>query len=345
MTLVKQLEYPPSPVSLWQRQHLDRSLTNPVDASEAIVGFNAQTGRGPSVGLWARIIGFQQADLDRELRRYSLVKANLMRGTIHMVTARQFLTWRKALQPALERTVGQFCRELIHTTDKQRLLREGRAVLADHDGLTRAEIGKALGTKFPHVDPKALGFAIRLLEPVVEVANRSSWQPQRPRYILASAVLPGEPAEPEEGLRDLLVCYLRRYGPVTAADASYFTGLTGLTEDIRRVAVRVEGVTPRSPTFHVAQESTGECPDAFLLPEYDSTFFAHKQGPLREVRRRLIPNPATRMLGSLYCQAKVVGSWTLDRNGNPMLTPWHKVPSPARAEFERLCRWYHCQGK
>lgn len=65
------------------RQLLDRSGQSVLDVVEHLGGMNAQTPHGPSVGLYARIDDFQQNDLDVLLRRYHIVKANLMRAPRH----------------------------------------------------------------------------------------------------------------------------------------------------------------------------------------------------------------------------------------------------------------------
>lgn len=112
------------------RQGFDRGMDGVVEVVEQLGGMNAQTPRGPSVGLWGRVREFQQDELDGLLRSYQLVKANLLRGTVHLVTRRQYVAWRWALQPALERVVRQFCPRLWDRVDHDVLLREGRALMA-----------------------------------------------------------------------------------------------------------------------------------------------------------------------------------------------------------------------
>src|SRR3954454_24964729 len=99
-------------------------------------------------------------DLDAALRSYRLVKANLMRGTVHLVTRRQYVAWRRCLQPMIERTVRGFSKGIWYVVDHDALLAAGTELLRAHDGLTRAEIGAALAERFPHEQPRRLGFAV-----------------------------------------------------------------------------------------------------------------------------------------------------------------------------------------
>jgi hypothetical protein len=81
---------------VFDRQGFDRCIGDLLDVVEHVCGLNAQTPRGLSVGLWSRVNNFEQADLDATLQRHDLVKANLMRGTVHLVTRRQYRSWRSS---------------------------------------------------------------------------------------------------------------------------------------------------------------------------------------------------------------------------------------------------------
>ncbi|MFD7152983.1 DNA glycosylase AlkZ-like family protein [Kribbella sp. NPDC059898] len=185
--------------------------------------------------------------------------------------------------------------------------------------------------RFPEQqDSRQLRFAVRMLVPVVQVADSTVWNPGRTRYVLAESVIPDELAKAEEGLPDLLGAHLRAFGPSTAADVSYATGLTGLASSLTSVA-EVSGGTARKPEYDVAHREFG-VPEDFVLAEYDNVFFAHKEGPLAEARRRLIPNPAGRMHGSVVSRGQVAGSWQ---------HPPDRLPDgPLSAEFERFRDWY-----
>ena len=48
------------------------------------------------IGLWTRLAGFERAQLTRALERRTVVQGTLMRGTIHIVSARDYWPWRPA---------------------------------------------------------------------------------------------------------------------------------------------------------------------------------------------------------------------------------------------------------
>src|SRR5207247_10579818 len=56
----------------------------------------------PFVNLWSRLERFAREDLTGLLERREAVRATLMRGTLHIVSAADYLAWRTPLAAMLE---------------------------------------------------------------------------------------------------------------------------------------------------------------------------------------------------------------------------------------------------
>src|ERR1700716_247237 len=69
---------------------LKRAPLSPVTAIERLAGLQAQWAPAPYVGLWSRLAKFGIADLERALAARKVVKATLMRGTLHLVSAKDY---------------------------------------------------------------------------------------------------------------------------------------------------------------------------------------------------------------------------------------------------------------
>jgi hypothetical protein len=83
---------------------------------EHLVGLQAQTPHTWYFGLWSRIAGFRpEAAADRLVDR-SLARIALIRGTIHLVTARAAHALRAAVQPVLDQ--GLFHNQLHGATTR-----------------------------------------------------------------------------------------------------------------------------------------------------------------------------------------------------------------------------------
>jgi winged helix DNA-binding protein len=58
------------------------------------------------VGLWTRLSGFTPDALKDLLAERSVVRAHLMRNTVHLVTAPDYLTFRPLFQPLMDRALS-----------------------------------------------------------------------------------------------------------------------------------------------------------------------------------------------------------------------------------------------
>jgi Protein of unknown function (DUF2630)/Winged helix DNA-binding domain len=82
------------------RQLLLRRAPRPArDAIEHLAGLQAQAPLAPYVGLWTRLAGFGHTDLEDLLTERTVVRAHLMRNTVHLVTASDYLSFRPLGQP------------------------------------------------------------------------------------------------------------------------------------------------------------------------------------------------------------------------------------------------------
>jgi len=69
---------------------LERQNVSVVDAVERLGGLQAQWAPAPYVALWTRLAGFERDSLTTAIDKGTLVKATLMRATLHLVSAREY---------------------------------------------------------------------------------------------------------------------------------------------------------------------------------------------------------------------------------------------------------------
>ena len=319
----------------WAQQYLDKRFEGSlVELLEAVAGLNAQTARGPLTGIWARIGAWDPAALDELCRTFQVVKANVMRGTVHLLTARQYWAWRAALGGALKRNVAGFCRGIWDRVDYSELITWGTDFVSDGRHLTRGEMGDAASQKFPDVIPAHLGFAMRMLLPVVEVPAATMWRPGRTRYVFAPLVCDGRPMSVEDGLEDLARSFAAAFGTNLADDFAYWSGLTK---------------PEASKQAHALADSSthSEClidEPTNVLAEFDNMYFCRRSSDSRLYEAKKDPRlPPARMPGSLVQDGAVVAHWSFTKQKGLQLTPWNDISESASNVWDRFSSWYISQ--
>jgi hypothetical protein len=200
----------------------------------------AQLPDSPYVGLWSRLQSFDPHELGRLVSTRRAVRASLMRVTIHLVTARDFLALRPLTQPIIERAFGRtdFGKSLAGL-DVDEVVAAGRALLLEQP-LTRADLGRLLAEQWPDRDPISLATAVTWLTPLVQVPPRGVWrQSGRPTWALADSWL-GRSLDAKPSVDKMVLRYLRAFGPASVADATAWSRLTGLREVFERLRGKLE---------------------------------------------------------------------------------------------------------
>lgn len=153
---------------------LGRQPVPALAAVERLVGLQAQVPNVPYLALWSRLRDFQSNELAEDVRNRTVVRAALMRSTIHLVTAGDCLVLQPLMRPVMTRTFsgtswGQQVRE-----DVDAIVDAGRALLAERP-LSRAQIATVLKAQWPAHDPAAVSAAVTYLLPLSCKSRRAAY--------------------------------------------------------------------------------------------------------------------------------------------------------------------------
>jgi hypothetical protein len=295
-----------------------------IQTVEHLGGLQAQAPFPPYYGLVSRLGGFVPEDLAGLITAREVVRIALMRGTIHLVSARDCLPLRRLVQPVIERGMrGAFGRQLAGL-DPAGLAAAGRA-LVEAAPLTFSELGQQLAGRWPRNPPAALAQGVRAYVPLVQVPPRAVWgQAGQSRHTSAEHWLglpaepyPVRPASPAE-LAGMVTRFLGAFGPATIRDIQAWSGLTGLkavVAELRPSLVTFAGEdgTELFDLPDAPRPGAGAPAPVRLVAEFDNLLLSHAD------RSRVISAGNTKRLftingvipGAVLIDGFVAGMWRL----------------------------------
>ncbi len=298
---------------------LARASISVPEAMERLVGLQAQNALPPYVGLWTRLQNFRRDDLAQRIEDRTVVKATLMRSTLHLATAEDYLRLRATLQPVLTNAWEAIFKQLKGTFNLERLLEVARPFIAE-EPRTFADITAKLLEAMPGYEAGALRYGVRTHLPLIQVPIRKQWSyPGNPQFTLAEAWLK-QPIPTEEDLRILTLRYLAAFGPARVTDMQTWSGLPKLKENFE--ALRSELVTYRDeqgvelfdlPAIELPAADTA-APVRFL-PEFDNVLLSHSNRTriVADTYRSKVYLPGLRVAATILVDGFVAGVWKIEK--------------------------------
>jgi Winged helix DNA-binding domain len=300
---------------------LTRQKITAVKAIERLVGMQAQLARPPYVGLWSRLASFSRRKLTDAVVRKEVVRAPLMRCTLHLFSTRDFCDFRRALQPALDKAARSAIGVRAKKIDLEEVVRETMAFFAETPRTFEA-FRDDLARRHPPDDVRAMAFAARTVVPLVQVpVDGMPWG-----YPGAAAFAPAETwlrrsIDQASNSESLVLRYLAGFGPASPADAQAWSGIPNLKEAF-------EAARPKLRTFHDDRgrelfdlpraprpDPTTPVPVRFI-PEYDNLIVGHsdRRRIVREKHRPALYTPNLLTPATFLVDGFVTGIWRITRH-------------------------------
>jgi winged helix DNA-binding protein len=257
---------------------LERKRLGVVASLERVAGLQAQWAPAPYVGLWTRVAGFRREQLERGLLSGRVVRAVLMRGTIHLVSLADYHRFGAAVgaPPWLRPDAAEVAAGLHEAI---------RAFGAEPR--TRAEVTAFLAEEHGIRQPlaEAVWYGLRTRGRLTHAPESGLWRaPGLTRYV----ALEHEPVDGEAAQVELVRRYLAAFGPAARADVSEWSGLR--VRDLERPLELLEPLARFRdergrelldlPRAHRPDADAG-APVRFM-PRFDNLVLSHKD------RRRVL---------------------------------------------------------
>lgn len=307
-----------------------------------VTALQAQEPASPYLALWNRVDGFDPADLDRAYAEQEVVKASLMRITLHAVHVDDYSPFHTAMQPTLR---------AARLNDRR--YRDA--------GLLPGDADEFLPTVFKHgVEPRPsaefealhdeprMWWALRHYGPFWHAPTGGPWSFGARNAFVGASTWPHD-VDLDEGARYLIRRCLEGFGPASVADISHYvlfpnskTRTRELVASMGEFLVRLEG--PGGVELFDVPE--GVVPDEDvpapprLLPMWDSVLLAYADRS-RIISDEYRPHVIRRngdTLASVLVDGYVVGVWRVIDGGVEVTTferlsdeAWDGLEAEARA--------------
>jgi DNA glycosylase AlkZ-like len=311
---------------------LERRRLSALAAIERLVGMQAQWPPAPYVGLWSRLQVFRRATLERAVLRGDVLKPTVMRGTLHLVTARDYPTFWAAFREM----ATWFAPE--HLEHAVRVVPEVRE-LARSGPLTQKAALEHLEREHGHTDVygRRVFQAVRRHAHLLHAPETALWT-TRPQAVYHLYDEP-ESLDALAARAEIVRRYLAAFGPATRADLANWSGL--------RVADFLPALEALEPLRRCRDENRRELLDlpraplpspdtpapVRFLPKWDNVLlaFADRRRVISDEHRREVVGKNGDVAPTFLVDGFVAGVWRVE-SGRVRVEPFSPLPRVWRRE-------------
>ncbi|MGW6723884.1 winged helix DNA-binding domain-containing protein [Streptomyces sp. NPDC054995] len=295
----------------------------PLDAARGVrrvVALQAQQPASPYIALWNRLADFDPAGLDAAFADHAVVKATLMRLTLHAVHAEDHPAFREAMHPVVRasRLGRRFTDSGLTAGDADELVPQ--LLEFARRPRTTAECEAWLGERLGAPPKPGAWWGLRQYTPLLHAPTAPPWSfGHRPSYVApCTGPLRTDAESSAASLQTLVTRYLSGFGPASVADVAQFAmvartraraALAELAGEVERLegpegeelfdlpgAPRPDGAEPAPPR---------------LMAMWDSVLLAYadRGRVLPSAYRRVVIRANGDVLPTLLVDGYVAGVW------------------------------------
>ena len=338
--------------TLARQMLLERQAMSALQAVENLAGLQAQVASPPYVGLWTRLRDFRREELTRLMEERRVVRATLMRATLHLMTAEDYLLLRPALQPALTRSMNSIAGKRLDGLDVDRLLKAAREYF-EREPHPFADLRPLLSELEPDRDQSALAYAVRTHLPLVQVPSGGVWGYSGKAPFTTAEKWLGRSPSGSQDPRDLVLKYLAAFGPATARDVQTWSGRLQLKQPVEELKAELRTFRDERGNelldIPAAPLPSGDTPaPPRFVPDYDNLVLSHadRGRVISDEHRKKVFLSAARVRATFLIDGFVRGAWKVQKarkTATLEIAPFEPISAEDRAvlsnEGERLVRF------
>ncbi len=267
-----------------------------------------------------------------------MVRAALMRGTLHLMPAKDFARLRSAIAPAVGEGMLRVLGKRAEGIDVDELVAEGRSLFEESDALSAKAMRDTLAERHPEADVRALAAVVRTQLPLVRVPDGGRWgfTPKAP-FTDAERWL-GKPLRKSADRKELVRRYLAAFGPATVKDAEAWSGVPGLAPAFDDGLESFADEKGRELFDLPDAPRPGEDAEApvRLLPEFDNLVLAHadRSRVIADRHRENLTSKNLRVRATVLVDGTVAAFWRMEKKATVVIEPLRKLKAGERKAIE-----------
>jgi Winged helix DNA-binding domain len=344
------------------RHHLaGAQRSNLLEVTSDVCGIQAQIMACAHLSLNARIPILTRDEIRAALYdKRTLVKAHCMRQTLHLLPAAQYATYISANKKTRAKQVRNVM-DRFKITDREadqltRVLLDALAEKPLAQNALRAAIRPQVSKRVRAWMDKVWG----IVRPAV-VEGLVCYGPDAGNeitYVRTEDWLPKQKSiDPESAQQFLLRAYLRAYGPATARDFAFWSGISmkevaavwkSIEDEFSEVELEDRKAYILREDESALRKSSLKSPNLRLLANFDVFLLAHaeKSHMVHDRHYKLIYRNQGWISPVILLDGKVIGTWSHKVTGQKLaiaLNPFSKLPKSLHpqidAESERIAKF------
>jgi hypothetical protein len=306
---------------------LERAQIAIVPAIERLAALQAQWSPSPYIALWSRLKAFHRKKLWSAIERHEVIRARLMRGTLHLVSARDFYAYAVATQD-LQR--GAWNRlQVGRGVDPKKVA--ALAIAFAREPRPKEDVLEHIQERMGSLGGPFNWLVWRFVSAHADLVTAppgGHWEyggTDAPYVAARHWIARGERPSEEDALETLVRRFLAAFGPATIADVAKFAGQVP-----PRVRPALERLGPKLRTFTDEQGRLlydlprAPRPDADcaapvrFLPRYDELLisYQHRDRVIAPAHRRAVYTKNAIVEAVVTVDGFAAGTWSLDRAKN-----------------------------
>jgi winged helix DNA-binding protein len=307
---------------------LERARFGVVAAIERLAALQAQWAPSPYIALWSRLENFRREKLWSAIERHEVIRARLMRGTLHLVSARDFYAYAVATQDLQRGAWNRY--QVGHGVDPKKVAalaiafarhpRPKQEVL-EH---IQERIGAKLGGQFSWLVWRFVSAHADL----VTAPPGGHWEyggTDAPYVAARHWIATGDRPSDDDALEILVRRCLAAFGPATLVDIGKFAGQVPprIRPALDRIASELRSFSdeqgrllydlPRAP-----RPSGDVAAPVRFLPRYDELLisYQHRDRVIAPAHRRAVYAKNAIVEAVVMVDGFAAGTWSVARAKN-----------------------------